>query len=214
MSARVGPLPPSAAQVQEVNAQRAAFHRQLAETQQAELAQLLAAPAQLGEPSSAPGAALAAALRCFVATHGHLLGSLPFLKGLHALLTAQRRSAQPLAWRLRPEAITQAGGVAFTRDAVALLRAHLVRRTELELSHEFLVWAVPGLRSDADLDAACAGLTAQAGSFQEVNATGELVPDTSPTAQPRTTAPPADEEQEAPAFCGCFPRASLSLLRT
>jgi hypothetical protein len=79
------------------------------------------------------GAALAASLGDFVRAHGALLGSQPFLRGWRVWLEAQHGQNAPLVWRLRPEALTQAGGPEWARDAVALLRAHALRRHELEL---------------------------------------------------------------------------------
>ena len=121
------------------NAERAQFHRSLAAQQEAELAELLRAPCAAPAPQAADarddwrGAALADALASFSRTHGALLGTRPFLRGWRAWLEAQRGLESPLVWRLRPEALTQSGGPAWARDAVALLRAHAVRRPQLEL---------------------------------------------------------------------------------
>ncbi len=104
------------------------------------MAQLLEAPLVADVAPSDPlgrddwrGAALAASLQRFRAAHGALLGSAPFLRGWRTWLEAQAGQAAPLAWRLRPEALTQAGGPAWTTDATALLRTHAVRRPQLEL---------------------------------------------------------------------------------
>lgn len=115
------------------NAERAQFHRALAAQQEEELAALLHAPLAAPAPQHSAGAALADALRAFQRTHGALLGSGPFLRGWRAWLEAQLAQPSPLVWKLRVEALTLAGGPAWTRDAVALLRGHTQRRTELEL---------------------------------------------------------------------------------
>jgi hypothetical protein len=60
------------------------------------------------------------------------VGSRPFLLGWRLWLEQQRGLSNPLVWRVRPEALTQAGGHAWALDAVALLRAHTHRRRELE----------------------------------------------------------------------------------
>jgi hypothetical protein len=132
------------------NAERAQFHRSLAAQQTAELTELLHAPCALPAPLAADarddwrGAALADALTAFTRAHGALLGTRPFLRGWRAWLEAQRGLETPLVWRLRPEALTQAGGPAWTRDAVALLRGHAVRRPQLELEgqRELPEWCV------------------------------------------------------------------------
>ena len=114
------------------------------------MAELLRAPLAAPAPQAADarddwrGAALAAALAAFARTHGALLGTRPFLRGWRAWLQAQRGLDTPLVYRLRPEALTQSGGPAWTRDAVALLRAHTLRRPQLELegAGELPEWCV------------------------------------------------------------------------
>jgi hypothetical protein len=127
----------------------------LAADQNAQLAELLRAPCVVPAPLAADarddwrGAALADALSAFTRSHGALLGTRPFLRGWRAWLEAQQGLGTPLVWRLRPEALTQAGGTAWTRDAVALLRGHAVRRPQLVLEgqRELPEWCVARCRS-------------------------------------------------------------------
>ena len=184
------------------------------------------------------GAALAASLDTFQRAHGALLGSRPFLRGLRVWLEAQRGDAAPLVWRLRPEALTQAGGPEWTRDAVALLRAHAVRRPELELRRpdgsvlpewcvracsllascrtatrlltlkRRLVWALPHGFGDDDVRAALAALPPHA-TLADVNPTGDVAPDTSPSALPRARVAP--QASHTLRLCCCFGPPLLSL---
>lgn len=117
-----------AAALASANAERARFHATLAETQWRALAEALDAPTP--EPPSA--CALRASVKAFVATHGRLPGSGPFLRGLRVLLEAQGGKPRVVAWRLDPATLTQSGGEAWMRDAVLLLRSGLERREDLE----------------------------------------------------------------------------------
>ena len=85
-----------AAALASANAERARFHATLAETQWRALAEALDAPTP--EPPSA--CALRASVKAFVATHGRLPGSGPFLRGLRVLLEAQGGKPRVVAWRL------------------------------------------------------------------------------------------------------------------
>ena len=153
-----------AAALASANAERARFHATLAETQWRALADALDAPTP--EPPSA--CALRASVKAFVATHGRLPGSGPFLRGLRGLLEAQGGKPRVVAWRLDPATLTQSGGEAWMRDAVLLLRSGLERREDLEgppapavppapASDErqplpaHLVWSLPAHVSDVDL---------------------------------------------------------------
>ena len=186
----------------------------MAAQQETELAELLRAPCAALAPLPADtrddwrGAALADALAAFIRAHGALLGTRPFLRGWRAWLEAQRGLQTPLVWRLRPEALTQAGGPAWTRDAVALLRAHAVRRPQLELAGssdplpEWLVFALPDGFGDDDVRAALGALPPDS-ALDDVNATGELAPDTSPAAAPRSRVAPRGAGGKA-RLCCCF----------
>jgi hypothetical protein len=190
------------------------------------------------------GAALAAALGAFVRTHGALMGSRPFLRGWRVWLEAQQGESDAVVWRLRPEALTQAGGPDWARDAVALLRAHALRRHELELRADAeslpqwcvpwllrctlvlcahtcvvcahmaggadqprrcpsgrLVWALPPGFGDDDIRTVLAALPSHR-ALEDVNATGEVVRDTSPAgATQRARVTP---KQKALRACCCF----------
>ena len=195
--------------------------------------ELLRAPCAAPAPLAADarddwrGAALADALASFNRTHGALLGTRPFLRGWRAWLEAQRGLESPLVFRLRPEALTQSGGPAWARDAVALLRAHAVRRPQLELEGQQselpewcvcaaakrtrapgspfrrrrLVWALPDGFGDDDVRTALGALPPDA-ALDDVNATGELAADTSPAATQRSRVLPRGGK--ATRLCCCF----------
>ncbi len=166
------------------NAERAQFHRSLAAQQEAELAELLRAPHALPAPLAADarddwrGAALADALAAFTRARGALLGTRPFLRGWRAWLEAQRGLETPLVWRLRPEALTQAGGSAWTRDAVALLRSHAVRRPQLELEgqRELPEWCVAQRRSQTSRAQLCISTAGLCGRCRTVLVTTMCAP--------------------------------------
>ena len=188
-----------------------AVHATLAETQWRALADALDAPTP--EPPSA--CALRASVKAFVATHGRLPGSGPFLRGLRVLLEAQGGKPRVVAWRLDPATLTQSGGEAWMRDAVLLLRSGLERREDLEgppapavppapASDErqplpaHLVWSLPAHVSDVDLYKILAKLPDHA-SLRESGPAGAIVRDAG-----RDGDPPRDVDP--PGFGGdCTP---------
>lgn len=200
-----------AAALASANAERARFHATLAETQWRALAEALDAPTP--EPPSA--CALRASVKAFVATHGRLPGSGPFLRGLRVLLEAQGGKPRVVAWRLDPATLTQSGGEAWMRDAVLLLRSGLERREDLEgppapavppapASDErqplpaHLVWSLPAHVSDVDLYKILAKLPDHA-SLRESGPAGAIVRDAG-----RDGDPPRDVDP--PGFGGdCTP---------
>ena len=121
---------PSARTVASANAKRAAFHADLASGQWGALEKALGAAR--GPPVPCDAREIRAEVKRFVRLHGQAPGSAPFLLGFRALLEAQGGRTVSVAWRVDPATLTQSGGDAFMRDAVALLSVSCNRRVDLE----------------------------------------------------------------------------------
>ena len=185
---------PSAKAVASANAKRAAFHADLASGQWGALEKALGAAR--GPPVPCDAREIRAEVKRFLRLHGQAPGSAPFLLGFRALLEAQGGRTVSVAWRVDPATLTQSGGDAFMRDAVALLSVSCNRREDLEtplsvssegedlpLRAKWLAFSPPRDLGDVDLYKLLLKLPDRK-TLSHANPAGEIVADASLPADP------------------------------
>ena len=185
---------PSARTVASANAKRAAFHADLASGQWGALEKALGAAR--GPPVPCDAREIRAEVKRFLRLHGQAPGSAPFLLGFRALLEAQGGRTVSVAWRVDPATLTQSGGDAFMRDAVALLSVSCDRREDLEtplsvssegedlpLRAKWLAFSPPRDLGDVDLYKLLLKLPDRK-TLSHANPAGEIVADASLPADP------------------------------
>lgn len=169
------------------NAERAAWHKKLAEEQEEALIIALAEPIEREENFESYGATGSSQQRPLVRAVGSFaeefkvrVGAGPFLLGMRHWLERQMSEPRLVVWRIPWQVFTQSGGHVFMNAAIRLLRKHCQQHRDEShfISHdglpEWLMWSLPPDFPDRDIQRILKKLPTRT-QLSHFNPAGEVV---------------------------------------